>query len=123
MLLVASGMSFAFALLPALLSEAGLAQREVWRACSAALLVWQTAIAVHRNLQFRRTETGPPFSRLVYVWVGGIVLLQALNLALAASWPYLFGVFGLLVNGFVFFLALLLSEDAEPERRDASART
>jgi len=108
MLLTASGMAIVFALLPAVLVEAQLPERAVWRAASASLMVWQTAIAVHRSRQFRTAGTAAPLPRLLYAWVAGVVVLQALNVHLGASWPYLLGVFGVLANAFSFFLILLL---------------
>jgi hypothetical protein len=111
MLLLASGMAVSFALLPAVLVEAGLPEATIWRVGSGALLVWQVAIAVHRGRQFRATGTAPPFSRGLYAWIGPILLLQASNVYLGASWPYLLGVFSLLVNAFIFFLVLMLGRN------------
>lgn len=108
MLLTASGMAVLFALLPAVLFEAHLPEPAIWRAASASLMVWQTAIAVHRVRQFRAVGTQAPLPRLLYAWVSGIVVLQALNVFLGVSWPYLLGVFGVLANAFSFFLVLLL---------------
>lgn len=108
MLLVASAMATSFAMLPAVLAEARLPEPAIWRIGSVLLLVWQAAIAVHRARQFRATGMPSPVPRLLYAWVAGILLLQALNVALATSWPYLLGVFGVLVNAFSFFMILLL---------------
>lgn len=108
MLLVASAMAVSFALLPALLTEARLPEATRWRVLSACLLVWQSGIAWHRARQFRAGGTPSPVPRLLYVWVAGILLLQGLNIALGVSWPYLLGVFGILVNAFSFFMLLLL---------------
>ena len=118
MLLVASGMAVAFALLPALLRQAELAEPVVWRIGSASLMVWQAGIAVHRTRQFRAAGRPPPVSWLVYSLVTLILTLQALNIVLAAPWPYLLGIFGLLVNAFSFFWVLLLGRAGD---RDAAA--
>lgn len=113
MLLIASAMATTFALLPALLTEARLPEPLKWRIASVALMVWQIAIVVHRQRQFRAGGTRSPVPRLLYLWIAGILVLQALNLVLGVSWPYLLGVFGLLVNAFSFFLILLLGRVGE----------
>lgn len=118
MLLVASGMSVSFALLPAVLREARLADPTIWRIGSASFMVWQIGIAAHRSRQLRATGVPSPIPRVLYAWVTLIVALQGVNLALGASWPYLIGVFGLLVNAFSFFWVLLLGR---PGTRDAAA--
>ena len=64
------------------------------------------------------TELGLVSRWALSTWLGSLILIQALNLFLAVSWPYLLGVFGLLVNGFLFFVRLLL---ADPEERSGSA--
>lgn len=115
MLLVASAMSTSFAMLPALLSEVGLPEADVWRTASAALMLWQAGIAWHRARQFRAVGRVSPVPRVLFVWVGCIVVLQAINVFLGLSWPYLLGVFGILVNAFSFFLILLLGSPGEPD--------
>jgi len=113
MLLVASGMAVSFALLPAVLGEAQLAESTIWRVGSISYIVWQFGISVHRSRQFRAAGVRPPLPRFVYAWITIIVALQALNIVLGASWPYLLGVFGILVNAFTFFWVLLLGGDGK----------
>lgn len=117
-LLVASGMAVAFALLPAVLREAQLEEPVIWRTASASFMVWQIGIVVHRTRQFLATGRPLPVPRLLYVWVAFIVALQALNVVLATPWPYLLGVFGLLVNAFSSFWVLMLGRAGD---RDAAA--
>jgi len=93
MLLVAAAMAITFALLPAVLAEAGLPAPTIWRTGSLSLMLWQIAIAARRSLQFRARRLALPFSRLLYAWVAGIISAQTLNLFLGASWPYLLGIF------------------------------
>lgn len=118
MLLVASGMAVAFSLIPAALREARLAEPVIWRIGSVSFIVWQTAIVVHRVRQFRAAGRPSPVPRLLYPWITFVVALQALNVILAAPWPYLLGVFGLLVNAFSFFWVLLLGKAGD---RDVDA--
>jgi len=113
MLLLAAATAITFALLPAVLAEAGLPAPTIWRTGSLSLMLWQIAIAARRSLQFRARRLALPFSRLLYAWVAGIISVQMLNLFLGASWPYLLGIFGILGNAFAFFLVLLLGQ-AEP---------
>ena len=59
-----------------------------------------------------------PIPRHVSAWGAVSVVLLVFNITRAGtSWPYLFGVFGLLMNGFSVFLVLVLS----PTETDASA--
>jgi hypothetical protein len=110
MLFAASAAAVAFALLPTLLAEADLSRPAVWRVGSGALVVWFVSIGAFRFNQTRRNAVPFPFRGLFVAWTGFLILLQTLNLALAVSWPYLIGAFGILVNGFIFFLRLLLGD-------------
>jgi hypothetical protein len=115
MLLVASAVAASFALLPAVLADAGFSPPTMWRIASSLLLTWILGIAAYRVRQFRQLEVGRDFPRLLAVLVGVGAILQCLNLALATSWPYLVGVFGVLVNGFSFFLLLLFGRQQDPD--------
>lgn len=108
MLLTASAMAVSFALLPAVLTEGRVPEPTVWRVGSFTLLVWQAWIAVRRIRQFRAGGVPSPVPRTLFAWITAILLLQGLNVGLGVSWPYLLGVFGILVNAFTFFLILLL---------------
>lgn len=107
MLLTASGMSISFALLPAVLAEAHLPEPTIWRIGSASLLVWQIGIWVHRSRQLRAVGTARATPMVLRAWVLVAVVLQALNIELGTSWPYLLGIFSILLNAFTFFLILL----------------
>jgi len=113
MLLVASAAAVSFSLFPAFLSEAQVPRPTTWRVASAAMLVWQLGIFVHRTRQFRKFEGGAPLPWFIPAGAGVIILLQALNLVLGVSWPYLLGVFGMLVSGFSFFMVLLLGPNED----------
>lgn len=113
MLFAASAAAIAFALLPTLLAEAELPRSTLWRVGSGSLIIWFASIGVFRYNQARRNTVPFPFRGLFVAWTGFLILLQALNLALAVSWLYLVGVFGILVNGFIFFLRLLLGDFEE----------
>jgi len=110
MLLIAAGMAATFALLPALLTEAGVPEATIWRLGSLALFAWQAAIAVRRVRQFRSYGNPNPLPRVFAVWVALYTAAQIPNVVLAAAWPYMLGVFGILVNSFGFFMVLLLGD-------------
>lgn len=113
MLVVASAAAITFAFLPIVLAEAGLAPSRIWRIGSASLIAWYVGIAVFRIRQVGRTSVAVPLGRSFAAWVVFLTVLQALNLGLGLSWPYLVGIFGLLANGFIFFLRLLLRDVEE----------
>lgn len=115
MLLTASASAVAFALLPAVLAEAQVPPPTIWRIASLSLLIWQLGIAAYRTRQLRRGGASGPAPRVIRIWIPVILLLQTLNLVLCAPWPYLLGVFGILGNGFTFFVFLLLgnADDAD----------
>jgi hypothetical protein len=115
MLFAASAAAIVFALLPTLLAEADLPSSTLWRVVSGSLVIWFASIGTFRFNQARRSAVPFPFRGLFVAWTGFLILLQALNFTLAVSWPYLVGVFGILVNGFVFFLRLLLGERGEQD--------
>jgi hypothetical protein len=115
MLLLASAVAVTFALLPAVLADAGFSSPTMWRIASSLMLAWIIGIAAYRVRQFRKFEVVQQFPWLLGVWVGVSAILQCLNLSLATSWPYLVGVFGVLVNGFSFFLLLLFGRQKGPD--------
>jgi len=110
MLLAASALAIVFALFPAVLAEADVSGASTWRIGSVLLLVCQLALVVLRTRQFQAAgvRTRPPL--WLVAWVSSILVLQAVNIVLGVSWPYLLGVFGFLGNGFFFFLRLLFSD-------------
>ena len=115
MLFTASGAAICFALLPAVLSEAGLPGPTIWRAGSISLLLFLFAIGAGRTRQFRKAGLVPKLPRAMPVWVICSALLQALNIHLEASWPYLVGTFLIVLNGFTFFLMLLFGNTSEDD--------
>ena len=111
----ASGQHDAFALLPSILSEAGLPEPTIWRLGSAAILAWMAGISMLRIRQFRSGGVAAPFGWRLGAWTVLNCLIQGFNLGVGAPWPYLLGIFGILVNAFVFFLMLLLGDGGEEE--------
>ncbi|MEZ5595215.1 MAG: hypothetical protein R3E84_02305 [Pseudomonadales bacterium] len=62
-----------------------------------------------RARQGKRYGVGQPIPAFVMAWGIAAIGLQVYNTLLAGvSWPYLFGVTGLLMNGFSAFLVLIL---------------
>ena len=118
MLLAASALAIMFALLPAVLAEADVSLPITWRIGSTLMLICQLVLAVLRTRQFRAAglRTRPPL--WLVAWISSLLVLQAANIVLGVSWPYLLGVFGMLGNGFFFFLRLLFSDW---DNEDASA--
>lgn len=111
MLLGASAAAILFGFLPGVLRESSLEPPVLWRVGSGLQSVWIAGIALFRTRQARSYSVsavsdvaGWPTS----LWMSSIGALQLLNLVLGEAWPYLVGVIGILVNGFVFFLRLLL---------------
>jgi hypothetical protein len=116
MLLTASAATVLFSLAPLLLNEVGVPQSISWRLCSGALLLWMAGISVHRNRQFQSFTHPVAFPKMMYVWMIVLVVLQAINIFLGESWPFILGVVGILGNGFIFFLLLLFWEDREVDK-------
>ena len=111
-LLAASGAAIFFSLLPALLREAGLAAEIIWVYGSGLLIVWLVGITIYRRKQSSKSGVRNLFfANIMVAWVLSNITLQIVNIfILAVSWPYLFGVFGLLVNGSIVFTILLFDE-------------
>ncbi len=115
MLLTASGVAVCFALLPAVLHEAGLPESVVWRAGSIVLIFWTIAVAVRRSQQLRNVGSAPSMPLALPASTATSFLFQILNIYLGTSWPYLLGVLGIIVNGFIFFLLLLFGDSTTKE--------
>jgi len=107
MLLTASAFATVFALLPTVLAEADVSGPDTWRVGSLCILIWQLFFAAFRTRQFQTAgvRTRPPL--WLISWVSLIVISQSANIFLSVSWLYLLGVFGILGNGFIFFVYLL----------------
>ncbi len=89
-----------------------------WRIGSASIIAMMMGATVFRRMQTKRLGTPFTIPMLLAAWVFLVICVQMVNvLWLATAWPYLLGIFGLLVNGFVIFLMLLLdpSEESSPE--------
>jgi len=111
----ASAAAITFALMPGLLVEAGISETFVWRFGSAALVAMLLTISVYRRVQSKKLNVPFNVPKSMMIWVLLVALIQGLNVAhLALSWPYLLGVFSLLVNGFAIFMMLLLGPTDEP---------
>ena len=62
-----------------------------------------------------------PIPRHVSIWGAISIVLQIYNVAgEGRSWPYLFGIMGLLMNGFSVFLILVLSPTDDADTLDES---
>jgi hypothetical protein len=108
-LFTATAASIVFGLLPAFLLEAGLRERTAWQVASGALITWIVTAIGFRMRQSRSLGVRMPIPRHVTVW--GVVSVGLLIYNVAGdgkSWPYLFGIMGLLMNGFSVFLILVL---------------
>lgn len=102
-----------FALLPALLVEAGIAEDHVWRIGSGMLAGMFVGMTFIRFRQYRRDGgLKTPLPRGLLAWVGCISVLQLVNVALALTWIYLLGVYTILINGFSVFMTLLLEDSS-----------
>lgn len=113
-LFFASAMAIIFALLPSILTAVGLSPPLIWKIGSCGLLVWYVGAVPYRLNQSRKLGVSSPMPRLLVVWVALSSLLQGYNLSTPGlAWPYLFGVFSLVVNGFSVFLLLLLGSESE----------
>lgn len=110
MLFTATAAAIGFSLLPSILSEAGLLPSQTWRVGSVCLTLWFVGAIAFRRYQARQRGVRFPIARVVLVLVLPIVVLLVTNLQNGASWPYLLGVVGILINGFATFLALLFGE-------------
>lgn len=121
-LFFSSAMAIVFALLPSVLDAAGIAPAVVWKTGSGALLAWYAGIVPYRVVQNRKLGAARALPPLLLLWAAVASSLQVYNLATpATAWPYLFGVFSLVVNGFSVFLLLLLGTDADD--RDPAGRS
>ena len=108
-LFFASAMAVVFALLPSMLLSAGIAENNIWRIGSGGLLIWYFTAVPYRILQGRKSGVGMAVPAALLVWAAISVSLQIYNLTThGIAWPYLFGTFSLVVNGFTVFLLLLL---------------
>lgn len=106
-------MAIVFALLPAALATAGIPPPTIWKIGSGSLLAWYIGIVPYRVLQTRKLGVSSSLPRPLVMWVSASALLQIYNLTTSGLlWPYLAGIFSLVVNGFSVFLLLLLGQDA-----------
>jgi len=110
MLLTASASAIVFALLPTVFTEADISEPDTWRVGSLCILVWQLFFAVFRTRQFKASGVRTRAPLWLLAWVSLIVICQAVNIFLCVSWLYLIGVFGILGNGFMFFVHLLFMD-------------
>lgn len=120
-LFTATAAAIICALLPSFLTETGLDPSVVWKLCSGALVCWIVGATAFRLRQSRTHGVAMPIPRHVRMLGVIAVPLQVYNIASAGhSWPYLFGIMTLLVNGFSVFLVLVLSplDDELPPAKD-----
>ena len=111
-LFFASAMAIVFALLPVALQSAGIAQQKIWHIGSGGLLIWYLGVVPFRLYQSRKLAVRSPMPPLLMVWAVLAASLQVYNLTTPGlAWPYLVGVFSLVINGFSVFLLLLFKSD------------
>lgn len=109
-LFTATAASIAYALLPSFLAETGLDLGLLWKISSGALVCWIVGAMAFRLRQSRVHGVAMPIPWHVRVLGVIAIALQVYNIAhLGRSWPYLFGITALLINGFSVFLLLVLS--------------
>lgn len=119
-LFFACAMAIVFALLPSVLAEAGIRTNFIWKIGGSGLLVWYAGAVPYRIRQSRKSGIRSPMPRPLFLWVLGAALLQIYNLTTPGlAWPYLFGVFSLVVNGFAAFLLLLLGPETNGSQQSA----
>jgi len=119
-LLAASAAAIGFGLLPAFFNELGVTVEFAWRFGSGMLIAWLIGITFYRKYQCIQLEIVFQLPLLMGLWILFLIALQIYNISTTGtSWPYLFGVFGLLVNGFAIFFVLLLGSS----EADSSAST
>ena len=105
-------MAIVFALLPSMLATGGVQPERIWLIGSTGLLVWYVGVIPCRLRQARKLDVQQPMPRPLLAWAVAAALLQVYNLTTPGlPWPYLCGVFSLVVNGFTVFLILLLRAD------------
>jgi len=117
-LFFSSAMAVVFALLPSVLVSAEIPPALVWKTGSGALLAWYIGIVPYRITQNRKFGAARSLPPLLVLWAALAASLQIYNLATSGTaWPYLFGIFSLVVNGFSVFLLLLLGKDFDARDR------
>ena len=108
-------MAICFSLLPLVLGAEGIDERLIWKIGGAGIIAWYIGIAIYRTRQCRRLGVPLAIPVLLRFWVAIVGVLQFVNIFSSGyAWPYLLGVFSLLVNGFSVFLMLLLSPQEKP---------
>ena len=110
-----------YALLPSFLLEAELSISNAWKLSSGALICWVVGTVGFRIVQSRRHDVAMPIPK--HVRAGGVIAIgwQIYNiLGPGQSWPYLFGIMMLLMNGFSVFLILILNPVDEGNEKNES---
>lgn len=108
-LFTATAASIVYALLPSFLTETGLSSELVWKVSSGALMVWIVGAIGFRLRQSRAHSLAMTIPRHVMILGAFAFAFQIYNIAgVGQSWPYLFGILILLINGFSVFLVLVL---------------
>ena len=109
-LLGAEAAAIVFALFPFVLAAANVPSNTIWVVGSFATLVWYVIVGSIRKRQSAKLGTGVKIPTVNFIWVAIICILQSYNIILGGEpWPYLIAVFGLVANGFMAFVLLLLS--------------
>ena len=120
-LFTATAAAIVCGLLPSFLVEVGLRESTVWKVASGALICWIVGAVSFRIHQSKVLGVPMPIPRHVSIWGAISIVLQIYNVAgEGRSWPYLFGIMGLLMNGFSVFLILVLSPTDDADTLDES---
>ena len=112
---IASGAAGAYTFIPFILLDTGLDAHLFWRLGTGAQIVWFTAIPLYRRRQ--TTQVGAtylggvmPYSYPIFLALSvptlGILVLN--TAVLGAPWPYVLGIFLILITAFTTFVRLLL---------------
>ena len=124
-LFTASAAAIVLSLLPSFLVATGAKSALVWKISSCAMAVWIAGALYFRLRQSK--AMGIPMQIPVHVRAFGIpgIFLQLYNIVvLGEAWPFLVGLFVVLMNGFSVFLILVLkpveTDEIEDESRDAN---
>ena len=109
-LLGAEAAAIVFALGPFVFAAANVPPETIWKIGSFGMLLWYVAVGSLRKRQSTKLGSPVPIPFVNFTWVVAICILQSYNIiAGGKAWPYLIAVFGLVANGFVAFVLLLMS--------------
>lgn len=116
----ATAASIVYGLLPSFLAETGISPNLVWKVSSGALIGWIVGAIGFRLRQSRTHGVAMSIPRHFRILGALAIAFQIYNIVgVGQSWPYLFGILTLLINGFSVFLVLvfkLLDSEDQPNK-------